>query len=184
MYDGGNYLVAQGFNSIVEGSSPSGGIIPYTGGATLSGDAYYGQGSTYLTREDEDGIFILQVRGNLATFVGISGGLGADGGGARSSLGFTVDGHQVYVKQTFGTSDPTIVQVFILACNPAGSSQSFFSTSTDSDDHQINNPGPNFDYFVVSTGSGGPSLDQASLTSIVQTYLAACPTDSVYESCP
>ena len=184
MYDGGNYLVAQGFNSILVADSPLGGIIPYTGGVLSPGDAYYGQGSAYITREDEDGIFILQVRGNTATFVGVSGDLGADFSGTRSSLGFTVDGHQVYVKQTFGTGDPSVVQVFILACNPAGSSQSFVSTSTNSDDHQINNPGPNFDYFVVSTGENGPSLDQASLTSIVQTYLFACPTDNVYESCP
>lgn len=132
-----------------------------------------GIGGRYFTRK-HPGLFVFAADVNGLNFFEITGGLGADGLGAANSTVLTVTrGGVVYrgfVKRVYGTSDPSVNHLIIVADN--GSASHDFSTDTNSDYHRLSNLSDvNRLYYLLYASSGGAYISNAQTQLIMEAFL-------------
>lgn len=124
----------------------------YTGTEIVSGDTYFGSGSTYFTSLF-DGFFLLAAHDiNISEF-SINGELGADGDGAVFATGFTTslsgDSYSVFAKNVYDAGDPSFCHIIITDAEEDDVTQ-LYSTDTDFDNHCVRNiTGATKLYFLI-----------------------------------
>ena len=124
-------------------------------------------------------MFVWSVRDldtSAVDYVGIKGNLGAGGQGSRVQYDLTVLGHRVLVNSVSGTPDASVIHVWIFPCSPPGLGQVIPIASTDSNGDQILNPGPNFDFLLVSNdvatkGVNSAHVTESEIINLVTDYL-------------
>jgi len=138
MYDDGNMI-----------STNLSRMLPYSQGEIIDNSKHFGIGSRYKTISDQN-IWMLAVQNSQASHVEINGDLGADGRGVVRGFDFVIGEHKIFIKQVFGTDDPSVNHIFIVK-NTGNHSQDF-STNTDNDFHKITGfeTGEDFIYMVVA----------------------------------
>src|SRR5688572_12358969 len=145
MYDNGNSL-----------STPFDSSVIYTNGVVTEGS--FGTDSDYFT-EKYPGLFVLVATDTSVTYFQITGGTGHDGAGTVDSvvLSTSVSGQTftLFVKRTYGTTNPTINHIVIVRGDGNGATHQTVA-DTNSDYHFMNNMAGNGElyYLLVSTTNG------------------------------
>jgi hypothetical protein len=162
MYDDGNRLITNLYS-----------WFPYTNG--MIGDVNaFGEGSQYATAK-YPGLFVLAATDIEITDFYITGGTGHDGQGTVDGavLSTSVSGQPftIYLKRTFGASNPTINQIVIVRGDGTGISHQH-SSDTNIDDHTINGlAGANELYYLLVSTTGGQFLPDANVINVANAFL-------------
>lgn len=172
MYDGGNSLNTNFANSIL-----------YSNEVITENNAF-GEGSAYFTAKFP-GLFVLAANMNMVSQFFISGGLGADGGGAydianleREKNGIVYSG---YIKRVYNAGDPSVNHLIITEKNASISHT--VSNSTDLDNDNLNNLENNERlYYLLFAGSNGQYIDDAEIDAIFAAFLEELPPISIFSS--
>ncbi|MHA3774436.1 M36 family metallopeptidase [Verrucomicrobiota bacterium sgz303538] len=163
MYDSGNYLNTNLGNSLAYSDT------------TIATSALLGAGGQYFTRK-YDGLWVFAADINGLSYFEISGNLGADSGGSTDSsvLSAVRDGvtYRGFVKRVYGTSDPSVNHLIIVADN--GSVIHEVSTDTNDDYHRLKNlTGITRVYYLLFAGSNGAYIDNTVTGNIMAAFLDA-----------
>ena len=170
MYDNGNFL-----------NTNLGTNIPYSDGVIASNPAL-GEAGSYLTRK-YDGLFVFAADLDEVSTFQITGNLGADGGGSVDSaeIASNIDGvnYRGFVKRVFGTGDPSVNHLIIVEDGPNLSQT--FSASTDSDQHDVLGlTGQTRLYYLLFASTSGGFIDDATMSSIMETFIRGTGTGVSY----
>jgi hypothetical protein len=174
MYDGGNYI-----------STNLGSAITYSDNLVVTNGAF-GSGGKYFTRvignqsysNTSPTLFYWAADINGVSSVSITGNNGADGSGSQDLNTFSVTASGItytcFLKRVYGTSDPSINQLFIIP-NPTSANQTM-GASTDDGLHTISGlTGVNRMYYMLYAGNTGAAISIPSATSIAQTFVNIIP---------
>lgn len=162
MYDVGNYI-----------STNLSSQVNYTNGS-LSTSSAFGTPGNYFTVKFP-GLFIFAADINVSTF-NVSGNLGADGSGSVDgsilSLTHKAKNFKGLIKRVYNAGDPSVNHLVIVEDN--GSVSHNFSSSTDSDQHNITNlTGVQRIYYLLFAGSNGSYIADTSMKELMAAFLNA-----------
>jgi len=145
-------------------------------GQVLSGDTYFGSGSSYFTNM-YPGLFVMIADQISIKQFKIVGDLGADGGGNSDSYQYSITGgtystdYTVFVKMVYGAVDPSINHIIIVNNNGNGISHQISSdTNNDLDSISGLTNTTRIDYLLLSR-TGGTMFTRNELSGIVTQYL-------------
>lgn len=166
MYDGGNWI----FTS-------RGGMLQYMLGRIKNG-GLFGPGSAYFTSK-HTGLFTFVATNIDITSIGIDGDNGADGSGSADAaeIQTTVNGqdYTIFVKRVWGTSDPSINQIFIVPGDGTGITQTF-ATDTNDGYHELTGlGGVDKIYYLLVARTAGAYLDDTMVEAVADAFLALLP---------
>lgn len=166
MYDNGNYLGA-----VLTTSAP---FLTYSDNAVVNTDSL-GTGGRYYTRK-HPGLFVFAADVAGLNYFEITGNLGANGSGSADStvLSATRGGtvFKGFVKRVYGTSDPSVNHLIIVADN--GSASHAISTNTNYDYHSLSNlTGVNRLYYLLYASSNGGYINNTQTQQIMEAFLDA-----------
>jgi subtilisin family serine protease/trehalose utilization protein len=160
MFDGGNFLYGDF------------GPVAYTNGPIVPESAF-GPGARYFTRK-YPGLFVLAADLHGIGAFSVNGDLGADGSGGVDGSVFqtTLAGvtYRAFVKRVWAAGDPSVNHMIIVA--NASASTHAFSTSTNSDYHQVSGlaTSPRL-YYLLFASSGGSYVGNVAMQQIMTTFL-------------
>lgn len=161
MYDGGNWI----FTS-------RGGMLQYTDGRIKNG-GLFGPGSAYFTF-DLPGLFTLVATSIDITSIGIDGDNGADGSGSTDIVELTsgFGDFTIFCKRVWGTSDPSINQIFVVAGDGTGITQTA-SSDTNRGLHELDGIGSlGRIYYILVARTSGALLADASVIAVADAFLS------------
>jgi hypothetical protein len=161
MYDNGNSL-----------STPFDSSVIYTNGVVTEGS--FGTDSQYFT-EKYPGLFVLVATDTSVTYFQITGGTGHDGAGTVDSvvLSTSVSGQTftLFVKRTYGTTNPTINHIVIVRGDGNGATHQTVA-DTNSDYHFMNNmAGTRELYYLLVSTTNGQFLADADVLDVANAFL-------------
>lgn len=164
MYDEGNYLGAA-----LVSSAP---FLTYSDNALVS-SALLGTGGRYFTRK-HPGLFVFAADVSGLDYFVITGDLGADGAGTADSAVLSVTrGGTVFkgfLKRVYGTSDPSVNHLIIVADN--GSVSHAISSNTNDDYHRLSNlDGVSRLYYLLYASSSGGYINNTQTQQIMEAFL-------------
>ncbi|MDB9961598.1 HYR domain-containing protein, partial [Oceanihabitans sp.] len=164
MYDGGNRL-----------NTNLGTFIQYSDNTIISNNAF-GTGGEYFTRA-LPGLFVMvaDIVAPLTRF-NIEGNNGADNSGSVSGSVQTLTKggttYRAFIKEVYGTSDPSINHMIIVENNPSASQT--FANNTDNDNHVVNGlDSSNRIYYLLYAGrtsSGAYDITDSEHTAIFEAF--------------
>ncbi len=146
--------------------------IPYSSGSVISNPAF-GAGGQYFTQKYGN-LFVLVADMNGVGNFYTTGNNGADGGGTVFGFNYSVtvgcESYDVFVKQIYGTSDPSINQIFIIPSR-TGASHSF-SNDSDNGFHELNNlDAVSRMFYLLVAGNSGYAYTNTEIQNIVINFL-------------
>jgi hypothetical protein len=167
MYDNGNRLCTNRADN-----------LPYTNGAILPGDAYFGPGSIYFTAK-YPGLFIMVALGTQIDYFVTRGNLGADGAGNVDSATYLLMHPQLggfftgYAKRVYNASNPSVNHLMIILGDGTGVGH-IVGASTDDDRDRLGGLGgtPVLIYALFATENGA-YVDNPTMQTIARTILTS-----------
>lgn len=148
-----------------------GSYIPVPTGKIKDGTPYFGSGSQYFTNMYE-GMFVLGATDISINEFSVLGNIGADGGGTATSFEILANGntYTVFMKNVFGSGDPSINQLIIVPGNGDGITQ-LYDESTDYDDHCLQGLNVDEIYYIVVSRNNNESLSSEGATALAAKFL-------------
>ena len=154
MYDGGNRITT---------SLCTSALAPYTDGMALVPSACFGeQGSYMMDLRASMMVLVSQNTGNTPLTITISGDLGADGGGQRVALEFTLGELTGYMTSVCAAgNDPSVNHLFIINSTLSSGANHMVDPSTNSDNDQVSGIGVGSPivYILYASTAGGCHSD-------------------------
>ncbi|MFA6288589.1 MAG: S8 family serine peptidase [Opitutaceae bacterium] len=174
MYDVGNYL-----------ATDLGTALPYSDGVILS-SVKLGAGGRYFTRK-YDGLFVFAADLSGVSYFEITGNLGADGYGSTDTaiLSQTRAGttYRGFVKRVYGTNNPSVNHLVIVADN--GSVTHSASTDTNNDLHRVSSlSGVTRIYHLLYAGGSGGYINNTSAQAVMAAFLDTVSTGDWMNGAP
>lgn len=164
MYDGGNYLST---NLTFSNLYYSNDLITSASGALGTGGQYftYKGNGIWLFAADIDGVNNFDIDGNL----------GADGYGLVDGtvLNTTINGipYKGFVKRVYSAGNPSVNHLIMV--EDIGSPSHSYSSSTNSDYHQITGLGGHKRlYYLLYAGTSGAYINNTATLNIMNTFLS------------
>lgn len=174
MYDAGNYL-----------ATDLGTSLAYSDGVILS-SAKLGAGGRYFTRK-YDGLFVFAADLSSVSYFEITGNLGADGYGStdtailtQTRAGTTYRG---FVKRVYGTNNPSVNHLVIVADNGAVTHSA--SADTNNDLHRVSGlSGVTRIYHLLYAGGSGGYINNTSTQAVMSAFLDTVSTGDWMNGAP
>ena len=180
MYDGGNEIYV-GENQVAYTHTQAdvdrdGGLLlnEFLMDGQISGasPSVFGEGSNYFTNL-YPGLFVLASENiNIPTFR-TDGNIGADGGGYVDGYQFTKGEYEVFVKRTWGTTDPSINKIIIVKGSTSSISYTFDEDTQDDDMLLTNTEGINELYYLLTATHKGVKLTNQEIENLVDNFITS-----------
>ncbi|MDF3059312.1 MAG: hypothetical protein K0R17_3527 [Rariglobus sp.] len=174
MYDTGNYL-----------ATDLGSSLAYSDGVIIS-STKLGASGRYFTRK-YDGLLVFAADLSGVSYFEITGNLGADGFGSTdtSVLSYIRSGitYRGFIKRVYGTSNPSVNHLVIVADN--GSATHSASTDTNNDLHRVSSlSGVTRVYYLLYAGGSGSYINNTSAQAVMATFLDTVSTGDWMNGAP
>jgi hypothetical protein len=161
MYDGGNYVSTNNNTS-----------FSYNDNSVLT-SSIFGTGGKYFTRKVNN-LFVLAADMNNVSWFKVAGDYGTDGGGSKSSSTFSITvecrTYNCFLSRVYGTSDPSINELFIIPANSSATHTGIANTSNSY--HQLNSISASTRmYYLLYAGTSGGLISDASAQNIATAFI-------------
>ncbi|MBV5347715.1 hypothetical protein JZU46_05825, partial [bacterium] len=145
----------------------------YSDNTVLASTVFGATTGKYFTRKVNN-LFVMAADMNNVSWFKVSGDYGTDGGGSKSSTTFSVTvgckTFNCFLSRVYGTSDPSINELFIIPANASATHTGIANTSNST--HTLNTISASTRmFYLLYAGTSGGLISDASATNIATAFI-------------